>query len=195
MFAETIDKDAKSFERKLGYQRSNSAPSTAATAAVAGAVDLLISEINHQLLKVGREIGGKKERAATKKVVLKALKSYVMVHYKMSKEVSMIVEAELLIGERIAVHGPEFRSLLDSFVCIYEDSGFSFATAAATTAATAATAAVGSCDNKDLEAKDTHTYDDNKDVSYNDEKNGREEEEEEVWTDGWMDGGREGGMD
>lgn len=175
MFNETIDKDVKSFERKLGYQRSNSTPSTATAIPTAGAVDLLISEINHQLLKVGREIGGKKERAATKKVVLKALKSYVLAHYKMSNEkIPMIAaaEAELLIRERISVLGPEFRGLLNSFVCIYEDSGISLS------------AAAGSCDNKDLEAKDN---DDKKYTSGNDEKNSREEEEEEEVWDGWVD--------
>lgn len=168
MFNETIDKDVKSFERKLGYQRSNSTPSTPTAIPTAGAVDLLISEINHQLLKVGREIGGKKERAATKKVVLKALKSYVLEHYKMmsNEKIPMIAtaEAELLLRERISVLGPEFRGLLNSFVCIYEDSGISLS------------AAAGSCDNKDLEAKDN---DDKKYTSGDNEKNSREEEEEE----------------
>jgi len=165
MFTETIDKDVKSFERKLGYQRSNSTVST---------LDMLINEINDQLLKVGREIGGKKERSATKKVVLKALKSYIVVYYKMNNEVSMVnlSEAELHIGERIGFLGPEFKALLNSFVCIYEDSGFSFSefiTAASSSS---------SSDNKDLEAKDI-TIDD-KLVPYNDEKSSKEEDEEEV---------------
>jgi hypothetical protein len=180
MFVETIEKDVKSFERKLGYQRSNSIPST-----TVGAIDLLISEINQQLLKVGREIGGKKERAATKKVVLKALKSYAMVQYKMTNEVSMVAEAELLMRERICVHGPEFRGLLNSFICIYEDSGFSFSAAGGGGSSRSSSSSSG---DKVLEAKDTNPNNDDKYVSYNDEKNSREEEEEEeeVW-DRWND--------
>jgi len=178
MFVETIEKDVKSFERKLGYQRGNSIPST-----TVGAIDLLINEINHQLLKVGREIGGKKERAATKKEVLKALKSYAMVQYKMTNEVPMVAEAELLMGERIGVHGPAFRGLLNSFINIYEDSGFSFSAVGSSSGSSSS-----SCDDKDLEAKDTNPNNDDKYASYNDEKNSREEEkeEEEVW-DRWND--------
>ncbi len=176
MFVETIEKDVKSFERKLGYQRGNSIPSTTVVA-----IDLLISEINHQLLKVGREIGGKKERAATKKEVLKALKSYTMVQYKMTNEVPMVAEAELLMGERIGFHGPEFRGLLNSFINIYEDSGFSFSAVGSSSGSSS------SSDDKDLEAKDTNPNNDDKYASYNDEKNSREEvEEEEVW-DRWND--------
>ena len=169
MFVETIEKDVKSFERKLGYQRGNSIPST-----TVGAIDLLISEINHQLLKAGREIGGKKERTATKKEVLKALKSYAMVQYKMTNEVPIVAEAELLMGERIGVHGPEFRGLLSSFICIYEDSGFSFS-------------AVGRSSGSSGSSSSSSSSSSNDDKDLEDEKNSREEvEEEEVW-DRWND--------
>ena len=156
MFVEIIDKDIHSFERKIGYQRSNSLTTTST-------MEILIGEINHQLLKIGREIGGKKERSATKKTVLKIVKSYVLVCYKMNKSIAITKDTELQIQESIDAFGPELRRLLDSFICIYEDSGFSFNDHCS---------CVTASDSKGVDAKDNAD-----DMEGKDKKNCRDEED------------------
>lgn len=104
-FLEYIHKDVTSFERKLG-----------------SSIEILMIELDKQLNLIGRYIGGKKEYAATNKIVLKIIKDLVVLHYRNKNNIPNRLRLCTIDDKQLA----ELSYCLDRFQELYEDNGIDF---------------------------------------------------------------------